>query len=92
MGHLAAADASTPSQQLHQPTYRTPRRNVTQIQYDLNGNEIKEEVDEQQRDAVALYAFDRESFMAEPLEFVKGVEEDLMLGDTLPRKSCRTIV
>jgi hypothetical protein len=35
---------------------------------------------------IALYAFDRESFMADPHEFVKGIEEDLMLPAALPGK------
>ena len=90
LGNLAAAES------VHHPpappqgyTVPGPRclahRQSGQTQYDLNGNEIRlPEAEDKGGLGVALYAFDRESFMAEPYEFVKGIEEDLVLPEPLP--------
>jgi hypothetical protein len=92
LGHIAAADSFTrsgiyPSHPNHPARRIAGQRN--HLQYDLNGNEIRTEEEDKGISGISLYAFDRESFMAEPHEFVKGIEEDLTLPDALPGKMLR---
>ena len=77
--HVKTLEPPTPHPGFH-------RQNLASIQYDLNGNEIRSDGDKG-GSGTALFAFDRESFMADPHEFVRGIEEDLLLPEALPCES-----
>lgn len=59
---------------------------------DNDGRGEGREAGGEERKVIALYAFDRESFIAEPEDFVLGVEEELILAEglvgTYPLHSC----
>jgi len=92
LGHHAASESFNRTKDqanpLEHPTSHpgSHRHNLASVQYDLNGNEIRSDGDNG-GSGTALFAFDRESFMADPHEFVRGIEEDLLLPEALPCKS-----
>jgi len=90
LGHNAATESLEQAhvKPLEHPTSHPGfhRQNLASIQYDLNGNEIRSDGDKG-GSGTALFAFDRESFMADPHEFVRGIEEDLLLPEALPCES-----
>lgn len=92
LGHHAASESFNRTKDqanpLEHPTSHpgSHRHNLASVQYDLNGNEIRSDGDNG-GSGTALFAFDRESFMADPHEFVRGIEEDLLLPEALPCES-----
>jgi hypothetical protein len=93
LGHITAGDSQNRSKDqtkaFKHPTSHPGihRNHLASIQYDLNGNEIRPDGEIKGGSGTALFAFDRESFMADPHEFVRGIEEDLLLPEALPCKS-----
>ncbi|KAJ9114014.1 hypothetical protein QFC22_005834 [Naganishia vaughanmartiniae] len=63
-----------------------PHNNQTGSRESLSPNESRRDVMQEATVHGGIYAFDRDAFGAEPEEFVKGLEEELVLEPELPSR------